>query len=146
MVWEAPVKLLALPPELFVCVFKHMSDSTLVACAQVCRDWALVAERIFKLLCNTRKLHLPRRPRGDAQTSIYKYRTLYMTYLCTGCHNAGEWPVMNRGVNVCLLCRECALHSDHVHNIMERKFMTIVTISIHGRKLFREKRKRKPKS
>lgn len=124
-----------------------LHQACLIAVAQLSAGYSALAEDAFRLCCRVRQWRLPRVPRGAAAASFRPWRTLFLSHCCRGCHRFGEYPVLDSKTKqrFGLLCRKCT-QEPRIHTHMSRRMQTLQTISIDGRQLNVEgKRKRKRK-
>eukprot|EP00035_Acanthoeca_spectabilis_P017529 m.368373 g.368373 ORF g.368373 m.368373 type:complete len:198 (+) comp16666_c1_seq42:189-782(+) len=139
-----------IPPEILIGVLQIvgiLDPACLIAVAQLSAGYSALAEDAFRLCCRVRQWRLPRVPRGAAAASFRPWRTLFLSHCCRGCHRFGEYPVLDSKTKqrFGLLCRKCT-QEPRIHTHMSRRMQTLQTISIDGRQLNVEgKRKRKRK-
>eukprot|EP00037_Helgoeca_nana_P007432 m.67773 g.67773 ORF g.67773 m.67773 type:complete len:149 (-) comp18239_c0_seq1:1577-2023(-) len=122
------------------------SQRCLVAVSQLCAGWSMVAEEAFRRVCLYHRWRLPRVPRGAAAATLRPWRTQFLTHCCCGCHRLGEYPVLDPKTKTRhgLLCKDCT-GDPRVHDLMSIHMYTLQTVSIDGRTLNVEgKRKKRP--
>lgn len=143
--------LVKLPDEILARVFDFAGGAGAVAAGQVCTRWATLAEQALQRLCTGRGWRMPRRPRGwlGDERNRWRWRTLYLSRACKGCHHDGVFPVLatngSHQSQVALICRACALDCDYVKQKMKDGHFTVALCSENGEQLLPAARRRKRK-